>query len=218
MQVIRITPNVGPGNRLWVNSKISNWPGNKLKVDASGAVGMTNFPQSQTVDGTVSVDNLPDVSGTVAVSNLPSVQPVSGSVSVNNLPAMQDVAVSNFPQVQQVDVVKPVLPHPSSIVNLRAVSLGNSAPGACDGFSYVVPVGKVLLITDVTISGSTVSRTGLWTQDNLEVYTQRTDSNVQHGPGTFQTPLVVLEGDTLCPFTNSSGADIYVNGQLVPVQ
>jgi hypothetical protein len=51
---------------------------------------ITNWPDSQTVDGTVDVGNLPpvqDVSGSVEVSNLPAVQQVTGSVEVTNLPA-----------------------------------------------------------------------------------------------------------------------------------
>ena len=156
---------VGTGNRLWVNSKVSNWPGNKLKVDASGTVGVNNFPQTQTVDGAVSVDSLPDVSGTVAVSNLPAVQPVSGDVSVNNLPATQDVAVSNFPPVQSVDVVGPNLPEPSSIKNLKSLNVRQTECGA--GFTYTVPVDKTLLVTEIHASNfdnSSNAGFGFWSR------------------------------------------------------
>jgi len=93
-------------------------------------VDVTNWPISQNINGTVSVDNFPasveisndvgnavPVSGSVSVSNFPATQPVSGSVSVSNFPATQpvsgtfwqatqpvsgSVSVSNFPATQPV--------------------------------------------------------------------------------------------------------------------
>ena len=102
-------------------------------VTQSGAwtVGISNFPATQTVNGTVSVaggatsanqpslnadggglahiTNFPAiqaVNGTVSVGNLPAVQTVNGSVSIANLPATQPVtgtiSVGNFPASQAV--------------------------------------------------------------------------------------------------------------------
>ena len=82
---------------------------------ASSSISISNFPASQTVDGTVSISGTTAVSGTVAVSNFPAfpaTQAVSRSgawaVSINNFPATQPVsgtiAVSNFPAIQTVNV------------------------------------------------------------------------------------------------------------------
>ena len=48
------------------------------------SVSVSNFPASQTIDGTVSVSGVVDVSGSsVSVSNFPATQPISGIVSAN---------------------------------------------------------------------------------------------------------------------------------------
>lgn len=55
-------------------------PTRKLTVDASGRVGVNNFPATQPVSGSVAVSNFPAtqlVSGTVAVSN-PTANPETG--------------------------------------------------------------------------------------------------------------------------------------------
>ena len=70
-----------------------NPPVNSLNTPVR-EVHVVNFPDPQTVAGTVDVGNLPpiqDVTGTVAVSNLPTTQTVAGSVAVSNLPAVQQV-------------------------------------------------------------------------------------------------------------------------------
>ena len=54
-------------------------PAQHLAIDASGKIGINNFPATQAV------------SGAVNVSNFPATQPVSGSVSVSNLPATQNI-------------------------------------------------------------------------------------------------------------------------------
>ena len=104
----------------------------KVAVQGTVAVSVSNLPSTQPVSGSVSVSNLPATqavsiaalpalaagtevighvivdSGTVAVNNFPATQPVSGSVSVSNLPATQPVsgtvAVSNFPATQPVSL------------------------------------------------------------------------------------------------------------------
>ncbi len=87
--------------------------GGSLTVD--GAVTVSNLPAVQpvsdnggslTVDGTVAVSSLPAITGAVSVSNFPATQPVSGTVAVSNLPATQPVSgtvsVGNFPATQPV--------------------------------------------------------------------------------------------------------------------
>jgi len=64
---------------------------------ATTNVAVTNFPATQDVSGTVSVDNFPT---TTEVSNFPSTQDVSGTVSVDNFPTTTEV--SNFPATQDV--------------------------------------------------------------------------------------------------------------------
>jgi len=59
-------------------------------------VYVLNFPEVQTVQGTVAVSNLPavqTVGGSVAVTNLPAVQAVGGTVNVANLPLDADGAL-----------------------------------------------------------------------------------------------------------------------------
>ncbi len=99
---------------------ISSMP--PISTDISGQyVNVSNFPATQTVDGSVDVGNFPatqDVSGSVSVSNFPSTQTVDGSVSVSNFPSTQDVSgsvsVSNFPSTQTVDGSVAVLNFPST--------------------------------------------------------------------------------------------------------
>lgn len=88
-------------------------------------VNVLNFPETQTVDGTVDIGNFPatqtvdgsvTVSGTVDVGNYPATQTVDGTVDVGNFPATQTVDgtvdvgnfptsfdVGNFPATQTVD-------------------------------------------------------------------------------------------------------------------
>ena len=58
---------------------------NELAVDASGHIGVNNFPATQAV------------SGTVGVNNFPATQAVSGTVSVNNFPATQAISATALP-------------------------------------------------------------------------------------------------------------------------
>lgn len=99
--------------------------------DVTGSVAtvveVSNFPVSQTVDGTVNIGNLPitfvtaqgsvvtaSVTGTVGVNNFPTtIQTVQGSVvtasingtvGINNFPA--STQVSNFPTTQSIEVLQ----------------------------------------------------------------------------------------------------------------
>jgi hypothetical protein len=83
----------------------------------------------------------------VAVTNLPAVQGVSGSV-----------AVSNFPATQQVTgTVTTVGRAPSEFVTLVHVALDDGfrrqfSNGAFDSSDFVIPAGKVLVITDINLT------------------------------------------------------------------
>jgi len=91
-------------------------------VQATGAVSVSNFPETQPVSGTVTVAN--PVSA-VAVSNLPATQPVSGTVAVSNLPTMQ--AVSGTVTVGNASLA---VTGPASNAELRAEALAVSLASA----------------------------------------------------------------------------------------
>ena len=197
------TVKVGTGGKLAVfaNGKVrvQNFP---QVQQVSGSVDVSNLPQVQTVgvSGDVSVANFPSlqqVAGSVSVNNLPTVQTVQGGVTVTNLPVSQkvtgDITVANFPSVQQVagkvDIGESGLPVPSTIVNLYARACVNrTAPDACvdtggqNGFNYLVPAGKALLITDVIISRSNGR---LWTDALGDIFPGQFVSRLER----LQTPL-----------------------------
>ncbi len=72
----------GGGGGSTVNIADPTTPANKLAIDASGKIGVNNFPTTQ------------PVSGSVNVGNFPATQPISGSVSVGNFPATQSINLS----------------------------------------------------------------------------------------------------------------------------
>lgn len=84
---------------------VSNFPSTQ---PISGSVSVNNLPSSQAVtvtSGSLSVSNLPAtqaISGSVSVNNLPATQPISGTVSIGNFPSSQSVTVSNLPSTQSV--------------------------------------------------------------------------------------------------------------------
>jgi len=95
-----------------------------VKVDNTVDVNVTNFPETQTVDGEVSVSNFPtsvEVSGEVSVSNIPT------EISISNLPESQtidgEVSVSNFPTSIEVSGEVSVSNVPTSIEVTGTVSV-----------------------------------------------------------------------------------------------
>jgi hypothetical protein len=80
--LVNVAVGGGGGGGSVVNIADPTTPANKLAVDASGKIGVNNFPSTQ------------PVSGTVSVGNFPSTQPVSGTVSVGNFPATQSMNLS----------------------------------------------------------------------------------------------------------------------------
>jgi hypothetical protein len=137
-------------------------------------VDVTNWPISQNINGTVSVDNFPasveisndvgnavPVSGSVSVSNFPATQPVSGSVSVSNFPATQpvsgtfwqttqpvsgSVSVSNFPATQPVSGSISVSNFPSSVEISNDV--GNAIPVSGTFWQATQPVSGSVSISN----------------------------------------------------------------------
>ena len=106
------------------------------------------------------------------------------------------------------------MPEPSTIVNLFTPErIFAQAPEACDhadGFRYVVPEGKALLITDVIVEGNPLG--GLWTDLRGIVYPSLFF-------GELQTPVVINTGETLCPSggtgDSSTRPSFFVSRRLV---
>ena len=96
------------------NQEIKNDSGNPIPItgtvtNTGGDIAVSNFPASQTVDGTVALDatSLAALENTtVDINNFPSVQTVDGTMFLDstNITALQSVtaAISNFPATQTV--------------------------------------------------------------------------------------------------------------------
>ena len=110
----------------------------------------------------------------------------------------------------------------SGIVNLLAVNMDHTAPFSCTfsqtgqhGFSYTVPVGKALLITDILVNQSNGA---LWTDGRGIIFDARPvfGSTVQtDGQVHLKTPLRVVAGEQLCPYAGTTSVSLFVSGQLV---
>jgi len=181
---------------------------------AGSTVTVGNVPLP--VQGTVSVDSvgsLPPVTGTVNVSNLPATQAVSGTVSVSNLPsvsgtvnvgntASSPVPTQNVGGGAATQVGQPA----SNLVNLACFPSGGTINGNCEQFSsngtflpgpYLVPSGKVLVLTDVD-----------WALFNSPI-------------GSTTTAIVAATGTTITATTGTQMAAgnnsfTYMQGYLVP--
>jgi hypothetical protein len=67
-----------------VNSTVGLIENTVVGLAEGASVSVSNFPASQTIDGTISVSGVVDVSGSsVSVSNFPASQTVSGTISAN---------------------------------------------------------------------------------------------------------------------------------------
>ncbi len=79
---------------------------NIQKVSIEAVIPELVLAEPLTVEGEVSIDGTVDVEGTVSVSNFPATQPVSGTVTIqdggNIITVDGTVGVSNFPSVQPV--------------------------------------------------------------------------------------------------------------------
>lgn len=97
------------------NQEIKNDSGNPIPItgtvtNTGGDIAVSNFPSTQTVDGTVALDasSLAALENTtVDINNFPSVQTVDGTMFLDstNITALQSVTatISNFPATQTVD-------------------------------------------------------------------------------------------------------------------
>ncbi|MBI4311228.1 MAG: hypothetical protein HY681_05535 [Chloroflexi bacterium] len=207
-------------------------------LPVSGSVAVSNLPAVQDVKGTVQVGNLPavqTVSGSISVSNLPGTQNVSGTVNVGNLPATQNVnvtngilpiagsvAVSNLPVVQPVSGTVNVgkLPgiDPSSVFNFFVFQVNQTKPlDACNaGQGFVVPTGKLLMVTDIVLNPYNSSPfPGIWSESRgLLLVVQGASTAPSFA---FSTPLVLHSNEKVCTYTalGASTFDLFISGQLV---
>jgi hypothetical protein len=125
--------------------------------------------------------------------------------------------VDNLANVQSRTLVDPAIPDISTIVNLRAVGLNQDAPAACDvpqpqGFSYIVPEGSWLLITDLVAVKLTGGYIGLWTDTNGVIFDAFLNT-ADNSHTRLQTPLVVGPGQKLCPRSIGTNT-LFVMGRL----
>lgn len=127
------------------------------------------------------------------------------------------------------------LPDLSTIVNFVADSLNTcedfvglcrdtdgdgivDTPGTCfgegnGGFSYLVPEGKALLVTDIVTIGSGVRPVSLWTDQRGIILRIPPNSSA-----ALNTPIVVKAGETLCPVSTTGNMmpdSISISAQLV---
>lgn len=136
----------------------------------SGAVEISNFPDTQPVSGTVTVanpvnsvqvNNFPvtqQVSGAMAVTNFPGTQTVAGSVNVTNLPTTQTVTgtVNANVRVGGSDISAA---NPLTTVTTGSVTIANTAttavPVSVITPDYGLSYSAVMEIQPTTLADST---------------------------------------------------------------
>ena len=142
---------------------------------------------------------------------------ITGSVAVINLPAVQDVQVVGSTIGA------------GDIVNLSARFFGCSSdlcedtngdgigdtPKACsaqEGFSYVVPNGKVYQITDIHIGNGV--NAGVWTSQHGIILWN--DGPTPIG-ATYRSPIELDAGEKICPIGRIITREMIVSGRLIDV-
>jgi len=102
---VNVTGTVNIGN-FPPSFEVSNFP-SSYAVSSLPSVEINNFPDVQTIDGTVNIGNYPDIqtiSGNVAIDNFPDVQTVDGFVSIQNFPTTQAVTGTFWQNTQPVSI------------------------------------------------------------------------------------------------------------------
>jgi hypothetical protein len=147
---------------------INNFPTNQdvnitnTSVPVSGSVSVSNFPSTQTVNGSVDA-NITNTSLNVSVANFPSSQdvnitntsvPVSGSVDANITNTSLNVSVGNFPLSQDVNITNTSVPVSgavdANITNTTAIPIA----GAVDVNNFPTNQDVNITNTSVPVSGS----------------------------------------------------------------
>ena len=226
------------------NQEIKNDSGNPIPItgtvtNTGGDIAVSNFPASQTVDGTVALDatSLAALENTtVDINNFPSVQTVDGTMFLDstNITALQSVtaAISNFPATQT--VAGTVTLDATSLAALETINANVTGTVSLDSGSLVslenvtVNVGSSVEINNDTGNPIPVSGTVALDSDTKAAL-ENTTVNVtfpstQTVDGTVAidaTSLAALETITVDTITNpvtiiDGGGTITVDGIMTP--
>ena len=222
------------------NQEIKNDSGNPIPItgtvtNTGGDIAVSNFPASQTVDGTVALDatSLAALENTtVDINNFPSVQTVDGTMFLDstNITALQSVtaAISNFPATQT--VAGTVTLDATSLAALETINANVTGTVSLDSGSLVslenvtVNVGSSVEINNDTGNPIPVSGTVALDSDTKAAL-ENTTVNVtfpstQTVDGTVAidaTSLAALETITVDTITNSVTVDTIANPIIVDV-
>jgi len=222
------------------NQEIKNDSGNPIPItgtvtNTGGDIAVSNFPASQTVDGTVALDasSLAALENTtVDINNFPSVQTVDGTMFLDstNITALQSVTatISNFPATQT--VAGTVTLDATSLAALETINANVTGTVSLDSGSLVslenvtVNVGSSVEINNDTGNPIPVSGTVALDSDTKAAL-ENTTVNVtfpasQTVDGTVaidSTSLAALETITVDTITNPVTVDTIANPIIVDV-
>ena len=207
------------------NQEIKNDSGNPIPItgtvtNTGGDIAVSNFPASQTVDGTVALDasSLAALENTtVDINNFPSVQTVDGTMFLDstNITALQSVtaSISNFPATQT--VAGTVTLDATSLAALETINANVTGTVSLDSGSLVslenvtVNVGSSVEINNDTGNPIPVSGTVALDSDTKAALENTTVSvtfpSTQTVDGTVAidaTSLAALETITVDTVTN----------------
>ena len=222
------------------NQEIKNDSGNPIPItgtvtNTGGDIAVSNFPASQTVDGTVALDasSLAALENTtVDINNFPSVQTVDGTMFLDstNITALQSVtaSISNFPATQT--VAGTVTLDATSLAALETINANVTGTVSLDSGSLVslenvtVNVGSSVEINNDTGNPIPVSGTVALDSDTKAALENTTVSvtfpSTQTVDGTVAidaTSLAALETITVDTITNPVTVDTIANPIIVDV-
>ena len=222
------------------NQEIKNDSGNPIPItgtvtNTGGDIAVSNFPSTQTVDGTVALDasSLAALENTtVDINNFPSVQTVDGTMFLDstNITALQSVTatISNFPATQT--VAGTVTLDAASLAALETVNANVTGSVSLDSGSLVslenvtVNVGSSVEINNDTGNPIPVSGTVALDSDtkaaleNTTVNVTFPSTQTVDGTVALDTAsLAALETITVDTITNPVTVDTIANPIIVDI-
>jgi len=222
------------------NQEIKNDSGNPIPItgtvtNTGGDIAVSNFPVTQTVDGTVALDasSLAALENTtVDINNFPSVQTVDGTMFLDstNITALQSVTatISNFPATQT--VAGTVTLDAASLAALETVNANVTGSVSLDSGSLVslenvtVNVGSSVEINNDTCNPIPVSGTVALDSDtkaaleNTTVNVTFPSTQTVDGTVALDTAsLAALETITVDTITNPVTVDTIANPIIVDI-
>jgi hypothetical protein len=222
------------------NQEIKNDSGNPIPItgtvtNTGGDIAVSNFPVTQTVDGTVALDasSLAALENTtVDINNFPSVQTVDGTMFLDstNITALQSVTatISNFPATQT--VAGTVTLDATSLAALETVNANVTGSVSLDSGSLVslenvtVNVGSSVEINNDTGNPIPVSGTVALDSDtkaaleNTTVNVTFPSTQTVDGTVALDTAsLAALETITVDTITNPVTVDTIANPIIVDI-